>query len=138
MQHPQYFVIELREALRPFCQLVSSPELPTVDIDAALAQIVDAVTTLENCDDRLSCVAYYMGGGEGLSEHWIFEDPHSNAELEEKIIHAIVLLGQEIKTNLLQHYAYRAGVCPYTYGSLINATTIVLRRASVHPSAATA
>lgn len=125
MNAPQFLIMECPQSLPPFVALLKRPELPTIDIDAVLSQIVDAVTVLDQADDNLSSTALYMRAGEGLSERWILEDGPSDAHLEEMVIHGVVCVGQEIKNNLLDHNAYRHGHCPYTYRNLVNASTIL-------------
>lgn len=119
-------IMECASTLPSLVRLLLHPSMPTVDLDAVLSQIVDAITELHESDDRLSTAALYMCNGEGLSENWIFEGNSCGQELEEKIAHAIVQLGQEIKNNLLNIHAYRNGYCPYMYRNFLNATTIML------------
>lgn len=131
MSEPRCIIIDCDTELVRFLRLMRDPCMPTVDIDAALDQIVDAVLVLEGSDDRLSTLAYYMGQGEGLSEHWIFEDQAYDQEIEEKVIHTAAQLGVAVRNNLLTIHAYRSGKCPYLYGGLINDTSIRLCKTSL-------
>lgn len=123
---PKHLLIEITGALSGFRSLLAHPELPQLDLEAALSQIVEEVRVLEQIDDRLANAAQWMAWGEGL-----FENSALSAVMEEKIVHAVVQLGSAIKNELLRIHAYRFGISPFTYRSLVNDTTILLSQTSL-------
>lgn len=137
---PEFLIVEIGDELADFIRLLKRPYLPTIDVDAALSQLVDVVCTLEDVDDRLASAAYFMGAGEGLFA-FDSKEPIEGDEVpfmdqaNEKFIHAIVQLGVVIKNNLTQLNAYRNGISPFTYRSLVNESTVLMANKSADDSA---
>jgi hypothetical protein len=128
---PSFVAFDPGSPLQHFLAAVRAPFMPTIDVDAALSMLVEEVRTLENINDRLASVAYFMGTGQGLFEFEVFEespDAPPAEEIREKLVHVSAQLGQAIKNTLMRLNAYRDGISPFTFRSLVNDTTILLAR----------
>lgn len=119
-----HLVIEVPEALSRLLALLRDHELPTIDVDAALSQIVDVVMDLTDFDNRLANAVFWMSAGEGLFEN---VDPEFQPS-QIKLNNAVADFGLAVKKQLLLLNVYSGTQCPFTYRSLVDDSTILLSR----------
>lgn len=135
---PKFLIVEVGPALQQFLAVVRAPNMPTIDYEAALSQVIEAVIE-PGLDDRLYNAVYFMCSCDGLFSFESFDDPSQACpeQLTVKLIHAVVTLGDAVKENLTHLHAYRDGISPFTFRSLINDTTVLLARSPPDASTAT-
>ena len=123
---PDGVLIECKEVLRDFKRVVCELDMPTVDMDAALSQVFDAVQDLSKFEDKLCYLASEMTYGEAL-----FENSDLEADAYDRIHEAVVTLGEGLKNHLVNLKAYRDdGTFPFSFRTMLDDNTIHLETAA--------
>ena len=124
LERPQGVVLRCKSAIMKFRGVVCELDMPTVDLDAAVQQIVDSVDVRDDGDHELILTAFNMSEQDGL-----FENAELDGGQQERIHTAVMLLGKELKKEIDFHQGYQIdGRFPYELERLINNDTLVLKR----------
>lgn len=127
MNIPNSLILDFTSELKEFRCVVSELDMPSIDMESALQQIVDSTVNLATFDDKIAEVAMYMGQGEGIYEG-LFENSEAEIhdDVQQRITMAVLYLGRAIKNKLINYNAYSQGQLPYNFRNYINDRTIVL------------
>ena len=118
-------IIDCEKELKAFRKVVCELDMPTIDMDAALSQVFETVRDLSRFENKICYVASDMAFGDAL-----FENSELEADARDRIHEAVVNLGENIKKQLILLKAYEEdGTFPFSFGTLINDSTIVLKTA---------
>jgi hypothetical protein len=120
---PDYLIIELKSELNAFRSIVCELDMPVIEADEALVKITNSINYLPTSTVRLTCTAFLMSKGIGLSENY---DNDNGAE--ERVINAVNKLGNQIKNKLIAINAYSDNYFPYALRRMLNANTIVFEK----------
>ena len=123
---PCILIFSLNSALRLFRAVISDPEFPTIDVEAVVQVMFEAVVDLSTATDRIYITASRMCESDLLYEQGL----KLSHACQQRLFYAAINLGQELKNTLVQLHAYRDHHLPFTFRTLINDTDVVLQSAS--------
>jgi hypothetical protein len=121
---PDTIILECRSQLQAFTSLVSEIDMPTVDLEAVLERVFDAVADKE-CEVELRFTAEDLSYRDGMTSDLLgFENGQ-----QARIYDAVLNLGHAINDQLKSIGAYDSGdVFPYFIQGLLDADTVVLAK----------
>lgn len=118
---PKQVILPLAPELHAFRAVVFEMDMPTVDLEAALSQIFDAVQA-QNSATALHNLAGNMANGEALFENSDIED-----DGKYRVFVSVLRLGEQIRQKLQAYGGYNAdGTFPYEFKGMLNHDTVVL------------
>jgi hypothetical protein len=116
---PTDLIVDCKPPLEAFIWITSDLRLPTIDVDAVLGSVCDALKIEEVLDQKLHDVAHSMAYGDALVES-LHDDLSYPYEFAPQIYNAVKRLGQGIYESLKTQGAYLDGYFPYTFGAIVN------------------
>lgn len=119
---PDHLLLPVGEPLRAWRAVVCSPSMPTVDVEAALSQVVASVGLASNVVANIPELAHWMAYGEGLYERELLQQWQKRAIFDATFYFAVALAEQ-----LLEIKAYLNGLFPYELQGVLPDDTLVLR-----------
>ena len=134
MNEPEQIILELKEELRNFRSIILELDMPTIDQEAALSQVFDALHSrrFNNDNTDLMWAANDLAlNSVGLAENWEDEDDGRARAYE-----SVIVLGEAIQEQLAQYGAYRNGHFQYEFEGFFDYDTVLLRK--IHPETASA
>lgn len=128
-------ILDCTAELKKFRGVVCELDMPKIDIDLFLGDVLPAVTNQKYVDLRLARVAHAYKEGdfvfEGLIENSDEELPNGVFDRLEK---AVLQFGNDIKNKLEQNHAYRSGIFPYELKEYVNDGTVVFGKKNLSVS----
>lgn len=119
-----YVVLQCTEAFLKFRGIVCELDMPVVDLQEAVDQIVDSVGVRDDEDHELILTAFNMAESDSL-----FENHELDSGQQERVYNAVLDLGRSMKKEIDFQYGYvKDGIFPYEFKALINNDTIVFTR----------
>lgn len=136
---PQYLILDIDADLQRLKNIISSPNAPTVDMEALLDRIVDAVRLPCEAEGQLLALRddfCAVGTTRVDVDHWYglyqWETPPVIEEddifIPDIITSCAVNIGYRLIDRLKELRVYTDGALPYTYKGLINDKSILLCR----------
>lgn len=116
---PSDLILDCRQELVPFLSVICDPSMPTIDVDAVLGAICDALKREWDADQNLHAVAHHMAYGDGMVES-LHDDLSYPYELAPQIYDLIVALGKRLQALLRHYHVYLDGYFPYSYGTILH------------------
>ena len=115
--------MEVQDFRRVICEL----DMPQVNMRSALEKVFHVVSNLHHVEDQLARLAFEMSEGEAL-----FENLQLDNGAQDRLIMAVVRLGNAVKNKLISYHAYRHNTFPYSFRTILNDNTIVLQKRSAY------
>lgn len=113
-------------ALQRFASVVRAPNMPTVDLEAALSHLVWTASYQRAALTNIQTAAWEMAFGDTLFNHT--EDGEPSQEERQRVYDSAYGLGLALYAKLYEVKAYRDGVFPYAFRGMVDNDTIFLER----------
>lgn len=128
MSLPDHLFIECREPLRAYRGFLNSNlDMPEhMSLDMSLEILIEGIRLPDPKDERLIEAAHDLAYDDSPVEEW----SERVDEFYQAAFEAAVNLGGHIKQHLQVMGAYLHGELPYTFGTMLDAYTIVLSKNS--------
>ncbi|MNU19657.1 hypothetical protein D3C71_78900 [compost metagenome] len=126
---PEMILLELKPELRKFRSIIFEMDMPTIDQEAAMSRVFEALTTnmfLGGEDEpqpALAWVANDLSMSDGLAENWEIDDDGRS-----RVYSGVVELGDAVRKQLIHYGAYsQGGTFPYEFKGFLDHDTVILR-----------
>ena len=116
---PGLILLDLRKEMRELGTATCDLYAPTIDHDAMLDRVFEAIEQEKDSEQRIKEVAYDMGYHDALFEHADYEDLSPQPAIEA----AITKLSHGVKNNLTNLKVYADGRLLYKFKGMLDGTT---------------
>ncbi len=116
---PSDLIFDCQETFAPFLIFVSDPSMPTIDVDAVLGAICDALKRERDANQNLLAVAKHMAYEDGMVES-LHDDAYYPYEFAPQVYDILLALGNRLLDLLRACGAYLSGYFPYSYGTTLH------------------
>jgi hypothetical protein len=137
-QYPSNLIFDVRDDYRDFITAVSDTSLPTIDEDAVLSRMIDAIRHKSSSTAELFYVRQEMSNGEGLVEKTVVEDMNNVYYFQEEanqlreglevVANAAKKIAEQLQQQIIRHGLYEDDYFNYEYRGVFNNGNIILER----------
>lgn len=138
MNRPTTLIFDIRDSYTTLVTVITDPTLPTIDEDAIMSRIVDALRYRYSTIPDLYHLRMDMLNGEGMVEKQVIEDLNNShyfsEEIKEfkqsldRIANAARDLGMELHNQFRVLGLYEDDYFNYEYQGMLNHGSLILRR----------
>lgn len=135
---PTIVVLDASESYSYFTETLNQPQLPTIDEDAILSLMVDALRHKPTAETELFCLKQNMINGECLSERCIAEDMDNEHYFSSEIqslktdlmvvADSVMRISYQLISDLKRFGLYENNFFNYEFERVVNNGTFILRR----------
>lgn len=116
---PGLILLDLKQEMGELAVVMSDLYSPTLDKDALMDRVFEAIEVQKEADQRIMSVAQDMTHSDGLFEHADYEDMMPRPLIEA----AVTKLCHDVKNNLTNLQVYAEGRLLYKFKGMLDGTT---------------
>ena len=119
----KFYLVEFQEEVCQFTKAMSIPELPTIDVDMAVAQVCEVFQRKDTLS-QMELMAAKLASSDWLIEHSAWDTPEEERAIRVYIFRALLHLGREMFYKLHSVGMYPKSTETYIRRRSINDFTI--------------